>query len=278
MSDPTGDSYLSLLTDYGREDGFVAICHGQVLERAPGVRILDITHDVAPGDVRRGATVLAETIPELAPGVHVAVVDPGVGTRRRGVVVRTGGHTLVGPDNGLLVWAAEEIGGTTACYEMTNPELWRHPVSTTFHGRDMFAPVGAWLAAGGQPSEVGPELAPSALVRLPEPRREVSGGLAKGEVRAVDRFGNCQLSLLRDDLPADTGTGRGALEVRAAGDRWKVRFGHTFASAPEGKPVLLVDSAGYVALCENGGDAAHRFGLTVGDDVDLAPVTGEEPA
>ncbi|MBB4934110.1 hypothetical protein F4561_004930 [Lipingzhangella halophila] len=273
MSDPAGYSYLSFLTDYGREDGFVAICHGQILERAPAVRVIDITHDVPPGDVRRGATVLAETAPELPPGVHVTVVDPGVGTERRSIAVRAGGHVLVGPDNGLLVWAAEALGGIEACHEIANPGLWRHPVSATFHGRDIYAPVGAWLAAGLPLSETGPELPSSELVRLPEPRHEVSGGLARGEVRAIDRFGNCQLSLLRDDL-AGADTPPGSLRVHAPGGRWTVPFGHTFASVGAGEPVLLVDSAGYVALSENGGDAARSFGLSVGDAIDIEAATG----
>lgn len=277
MRDPAGYSYLSLLTDYGREDGFVAICHGQILERAPAARIIDITHEVGPGDLRRGATVLAETLPELPPGVHVAVVDPGVGTERRGIVARAGGHILVGPDNGLLVWAAEALGGISDCHEIANPGLWRHPISRTFHGRDIFAPVGAWLAAGLTPAEVGPELALSALVRLQEPRRAVAGGIAGGEVRAIDRFGNCQLSLLREDLAGtgDTDTPPESLRVHLPAGQWTVPFGPTFAAVGSGEPVILVDSAGYVALAENGGNAARRFGLSVGDAVDIEP--GEPP-
>ncbi|RNL84015.1 SAM hydrolase/SAM-dependent halogenase family protein [Halostreptopolyspora alba] len=271
MRDPAGYSYLSFLTDYGREDGFVAICHGQMLERAPAARIIDITHDVGPGDLRRGATVLAETLPELPPGVHVAVVDPGVGTERRGIVAHAGGHVLVGPDNGLLVWAAEALGGIGECHEIANPGLWRHPISRTFHGRDIFAPVGAWLAAGLDPAEVGPEIASSTLVRLEEPRRAVSGRIAGGEVRAIDRFGNCQLSLLREDLTGLGDTPPDSLRVHLPAGRWTVPFGTTFAEVDPGAPVLLVDSAGYVALAENGGNAARRFGLGVGDAVDIEP-------
>ncbi|WP_046469895.1 SAM hydrolase/SAM-dependent halogenase family protein [Allosalinactinospora lopnorensis] len=278
MSSPAGYSCLSFLTDYGREDGFVAVCHGQMLVHAPAARVVDITHEVPPGDVRRGATVLAETVPELPPGVHVAVVDPGVGTERRSVVVLAGGHALVGPDNGLLVWAAGALGGIDACYEIDNTSLWRHPVSATFHGRDIYAPVGARIAAGLEPSRAGTEFPASALVRLPEPRREVTGGTARGEVRAIDRFGNCQLTVLREDLVRAGGGSAepaGSFRVRTPGGRWTVPFGTTFGSVGPGEPVVLVDSAGYIAVAENSGDAARRFGLSVGAAVDLEPVTRE---
>jgi S-adenosylmethionine hydrolase len=139
---------LSFLTDYGLDDGFVAACHGVAATIAPSVRIIDITHLVPPGDVRRGAAVLAQTLPYLPRGVHVAVVDPGVGTGRRGVAVQVGESILVGPDNGLLSWAVTRAGGASSAYQLTNGELWLHPLSPTFHGRDIFIPVAAHLAAG----------------------------------------------------------------------------------------------------------------------------------
>ncbi|TQN27630.1 hypothetical protein FHX37_4354 [Haloactinospora alba] len=276
MTTANGYSCLSFLTDYGRADGFVAICHGQMAKRAPTARVIDITHDIGPGDVRRGAAVLAETVPELPPAVHVAVVDPGVGTRRRSIAVAAGGHVLVGPDNGVLMWAADALGGAEACHELTEPGLWRHPVSATFHGRDIYAPVGASVAAGTPLSEVGPELADP--VRLPAPRREVSGTAAGGEVRAVDRFGNCQLSVFASDLSRTVPGGTPErVEVRAHGNRWTVPVADTFASVAHRQPLLLTDSAGYLALAQNGGDAAHGFGLRAGDPVDLVPVS-EIPA
>lgn len=275
MTTTNGYSCLSFMTDYGRADGFVAICHGQMVKRAPTARVLDITHDIGPGDVRRGATVLAETVPELPPAVHVAVVDPGVGTRRRSIAVAAGGHVLVGPDNGVLMWAADALGGADTCRELTEPGLWRHPVSATFHGRDIYAPVGASVAAGTPLTEVGPELAE--VVRLPAPRREVSGTVAGGEVRAVDRFGNCQLSVFVNDLARAAAVPGGStptrVEVRAHGNRWTVPVADTFASVSQQQPLLLTDSAGYLALAQNGGDAAHGFGLGAGDPVDLVPVS-----
>ncbi|GAA3727855.1 hypothetical protein HDA32_000280 [Spinactinospora alkalitolerans] len=272
MTDLAGYSCLSFLTDYGRSDGFVAICHGQMLRHAPAVRIIDITHEVPPGDVRRGATVLAETVPELPPAVHVCVVDPGVGTERRSVAIAAGGHVLVGPDNGLMTWAAAALGGVGGVRELTEPRLWRHPVSRTFHGRDVYAPVGARIAAGLPLEEVGEEVAADTLRSLPEPRSAVGPGAAHGEVRAIDRFGNVQLSLGGGALErmggAPEGPRRVAVRLRDRGDR-VIAVGATFGDVAPGELVLIADSAGHLAVAENGGNAAERLGTAVGDPVDL---------
>ncbi|GLU47416.1 SAM hydrolase/SAM-dependent halogenase family protein [Nocardiopsis ansamitocini] len=271
MTAPEGHSCLSFLTDYGNTDGFVAACHAQMLRYAPALRVIDITHQIPPGDIRRGATVLADTAPELPRAVHVCVVDPGVGTRRRSVAVAAGGHVLVGPDNGLLVWAAEALGGVAAVHELTNETLWRHPVSTTFHGRDVYAPVGAQIAAGTPLADVGRALAPTDLVRLPRPRREVRPGAAYGEVHAVDRFGNCQLSLSAQDLRAAlAGSPQPEhLAVGLPGSAHTLPLAPTFGAVEPGAPLVLTDSAGRLSLAVNGGDAARTLDLSVGDPVDL---------
>ncbi|MBO0870042.1 MAG: SAM-dependent chlorinase/fluorinase, partial [Micromonosporaceae bacterium] len=138
-----GYGWVSFTTDYGLRDGFVAAMHGVLARQAPWVRVIDITHQVNPGDVAGGAAVLAQTVRHLPAAVHVAVVDPGVGTARRAIAVQTPGGVLVGPDNGLLPGAARELGGVTAVVHLTNP-AWHAPaVSPTFHGRDIFAPVAA---------------------------------------------------------------------------------------------------------------------------------------
>src|SRR5580693_1408028 len=190
---------ITFLTDYGVEDGFVAACHGVAARISPGVRLIDITHLVPPGDVRRGAAVLAQTIPYLPPGVHVAVVDPGVGTARRGIAVAAGDCVLVGPDNGLLSWAVAAQGGATAACQLTNGELWLHPVSPTFHGRDIFTPVAAHLAAGTSLEAAGTMIDVTELVTLPAPTSRVHDGEAEGEVMSIDRFGNVQLSIAATD-------------------------------------------------------------------------------
>jgi S-adenosylmethionine hydrolase len=267
---------VSLLTDYGLEDGFVAACHGVMLQQlAADQRLLDITHLVPPGDLRRGSAVLAQTVPHLPDlSVHVAVVDPGVGTERRGVVLRSGSdRLLVGPDNGLLIDAAEALGGIDAAYEITNRALMLEPVSATFHGRDVFAPVAARLATGTDPAEVGPPIEPEGLVRLPEPVRrlveDVDGPpAAEAEIVTVDRFGNVQTSLdaeLLGYLRIDVG---GRLRVRSAPQRdqlGELRLGRTFGDVPSGDPVAYLDSSGLFTLAVNGGSAAARLGLKAGD-------------
>ncbi|MDI2131195.1 SAM hydrolase/SAM-dependent halogenase family protein [Yinghuangia seranimata] len=256
---------ISFLTDYGLTDGFVAACHGVIARIAPAVPVLDITHAVPPGDIRRGAVVLAQTLPYLPPGVHVAVVDPGVGTLRRGVLVRTAEHLMVGPDNGLLMWAADALGGAVAAYELTERALMLPRVSATFHGRDVFAPVAAHLALGTPPHSVGPPVPVDELVRLPEPVAYVADRRAHGEVLAVDRFGNVQTSLdaaRLDEIGAAPGT---ELAVRTPHEDRRVDYVGTFGHVPRGTPAVLVDSSDRVALVCNGADAAAHFDLVPGD-------------
>src|ERR1700685_4803470 len=186
---------LTFLTDYGVEDGFVAACHGVAAGIAPHASIIDVPHLVPPGDVRRGAAVLAQTIPYLPPAVHVAVVDPGVGTARRGIAVQAGQSILVGPDNGLLSWAIAAQGGAQSAVQLTNGDMWLNPVSPTFHGRDIFMPVAAHLAAGADLAQAGTNIGVGEMVVLPAPTSRVHDGEAEGEVMSVDRFGNVQLSI-----------------------------------------------------------------------------------
>jgi S-adenosylmethionine hydrolase len=260
---------ISFLTDYGLADGFVAACHGVIAAIAPDARVLDVTHLVPPQDVRRGAAVLAETVAYLPAGVHLAVVDPGVGTSRRAVVLAGQDRVFVGPDNGLLIPAAELTGGVRAAHAIADPRLWRHPVSRTFHGRDVFAPVAAYLARGVPPSAVGPSLDPATLVRLPEPVRHREGDGFVAEVVTVDGFGNAQIAAGPGDLDLPAG---GGVLVEAAGRRHALRYAAAFADVPAGAPLLFVDSGGRLALAVNGGSAAAWFGVRPGDLVRLAPV------
>lgn len=258
---------ISLLTDYGLEDGFVAACHGVVARLSPATLVIDVTHLVPPGDVRRGAAVLAQTVPYLPAGVHVAVVDPGVGTKRRAIAVEAGERVFVGPDNGVLSWAARDAGGPLRAYELTNAELWLEPVSATFHGRDVFAPVAAYLANGIDLGTVGPELDLDTLVTLPQPTRRIRDGGAEGEVLTVDRFGNIQLSVAAADLD-ELGIRPGTLITMMLGRRrLSVPYRETFGSVPAGELVTYLDSAGCMALAVNGGNAAQRLGLPPGAHV-----------
>ncbi|MCW3841015.1 SAM-dependent chlorinase/fluorinase [Micromonospora yasonensis] len=256
-------TWISLTTDYGLADGFVAACHGVLARLAPAARVIDVTHLVPPADVRRGAAVLAQAVPYLPEGVHVAVVDPGVGTSRRGIGLASPGGLLVGPDNGLLLDAATALGGITAAVELTNPAWLTPTVSRTFHGRDVFAPVAARLALGVPLAEAGPAVDPAALVRLPTPVvRRTDDGFA-AEVLTVDHFGNVQLAApagLLDGLPE---------QVRVAG-RTAVR-GRTFGDAAVGELVVYPDSAGLVAVAVNTGRAVDRLGVRPGE---VVPVDG----
>jgi S-adenosyl-L-methionine hydrolase (adenosine-forming) len=261
---------ITFLTDYGLEDGFVAACHGVAAKIAPSVRVIDITHLVQPGDVRRGAAVLAQTVPYLPPAVHLAVVDPGVGTARRGIAVQAGDGILVGPDNGLLSWAIAGLGGATKAVQLTNGDLWLHPVSPTFHGRDIFMPVAAHLASGRDLTEAGEQIDLADLVTLPAPTSRVRDGEAEGEVMSVDRFGNVQLSIEASDV-GQLGVGYGSpLVVRAGRRQLTVPFLETFAAVAPGEIVAFADSAGLISLAVNAGDAAQQLGLPPGAHVRLS--------
>jgi S-adenosyl-L-methionine hydrolase (adenosine-forming) len=261
---------ITFLTDYGLEDGFVAACHGVAARIVPGVRVIDITHLVQPGDVRRGAAVLAQTVPYLPPALHVAVVDPGVGTARRGVAVQAGQSIFVGPDNGLLSWAIAALGGATRAFQLTNGDLWLHPVSPTFHGRDIFMPVAAHLASGHDLADAGEEIDLPDLVTLPAPTSRVRDGEAEGEVMSVDRFGNVQLSIEASEV-GQLGVGYGSpLVVRAGRRQLTVPFLETFAAVAPGEIVAFADSAGLISLAVNAGDAAQQLGLPPGAHVRLS--------
>lgn len=257
---------ITLTTDYGLRDGFVGACHGVIHERAPHVRIVDLSHFVGAGDVRRGAILLAQMLPSFPVGVHVGIVDPGVGTDREPVAVATvRGDVLVGPDNGLLVWAAEALGGAAAAVSTTEPRWHRHPVSRTFHGRDIFAPVSAHLASGAALRGLGPVVDPESLIRLPDPVVRSAGQGVETEVLAVDHFGNVQLAARPEDL-ATLGADPGAV-VHVGAHR--ARRAQTFGDVPAGAVALIEDSAGHAAVVANGASAAEMLDLHPGDLVEL---------
>ncbi len=262
--------YLSFLTDYGLEDGFVAACHGVAARIAPHATIIDVSHLVPPGDIRRGAAVLAQTVPYLPPAVHVAVVDPGVGTERRGVAVQAGGSIFVGPDNGLLSWAVASSGGAARAYHLTNRELWLEQVAATFHGRDIFMPVAAHLATDAEPGAAGEEIDVGDLVTLPTPERAVRGSTAEGEVLTVDRFGNIQLTITSSDAAAIGVRPGDAVQLQLGRHRLTVPYRDMFGAVAAGELVAYADSAGLVSIAVNGGDAAQRLGLPPGARVSIA--------
>lgn len=254
--------WISLTTDYGLSDGFGAACHGVIARLAPAVRVLDITHDVPPGEVSRGAAVLEQTVGHLPPAVHIAVVDPGVGTARRGIAIEAVHGVLIGPDNGLLPAAANALGGVVRVVELTNP-AWHAPVvSATFHGRDVFAPVAARLAVGAELAEAGPAVDADSLVRLPEPVLVLGDGWLDAEVTAIDRYGNVQLAAPADALDRLGGTPRvaGMRATRVA----------TFGDAQPGALLVYLDAAGRAAVAINGGRAVVALSVAPGDIIRIS--------
>jgi S-adenosyl-L-methionine hydrolase (adenosine-forming) len=269
-----GYDWITFTSDYGLEDHFVGVCHGVMARVAPGARVLDVTHAVAAQDVRQGALLLAQAVPFLPRAVHLAVVDPGVGTGRGMVAVQAGGQVLVGPDNGLLLWAAEALGGVDRAVALENPAYRLEPVSRTFHGRDVFAPAAAHVAAGTDVGELGPEADPGRLVRLEREAARVDQGKASAAVVAVDHFGNLALGLRREDLERAGLAVGDQVEVRAAGRAHRAAVGETFASVAAGELVVHEDSFGSLAVAVNRGRAADRLGARAGDPVEILRAPG----
>jgi S-adenosylmethionine hydrolase len=259
---------ITFLTDFGLVDDFVGVCHGVMKRIAPEAEVIDITHGITPQGVLQGALVLANTLPYMPTGVHLAVVDPGVGTGRRALALRgEDGRFFVGPDNGLLIPAAERLGGIRGANELTNPEYMLEPVSRTFHGRDIFSPAAAHLAGGLEPSELGPPVDPETLVRIDLPRAEVARGRIRATVIDVDRFGNIQLNLRREHLEeAGSAPGR-QVELELSLDRYYAVAARTFADARKGDIVLFEDSYRNVAIAINGGNASEMFATKPGREL-----------
>jgi S-adenosylmethionine hydrolase len=260
--------FVTFLSDFGLQDDFVGTCHGVIKTIAPDVEIIDVTHGISPQHVLQGALVLANTTPYMPPGIHLAVVDPGVGGSRRPLALRSGdGRLFVGPDNGLLVLAAERLGGIEEVHELANPSYALDTVSRTFHGRDLFAPAAAHLASGVPLGELGPPLAPDALARLDLPAAEVGQNRIRATVLCIDRFGNVQLNLTREHLEQAQVRPGTTLEVELALDRYYAVAARTFADARRGDVILYEDAYRNIALAISGGNAAELFGAEPGQEV-----------
>jgi S-adenosylmethionine hydrolase len=261
---------ITFLTDFGLQDDFVGTCHGVMARIAPDARVIDVTHGIAPQSIVQGALVLRSTMKYMPVGVHLAVVDPGVGGHRSALAVRTSdGRSFVGPDNGLLMLAADELG-IEAAHELAE-ERYRLPnVSRTFHARDVFAPAAAHLAAGVPIEQLGPALDPSELVRVDVPDPEVGKALISATVVSVDRFGNVATNM-RGDHVTRLGIARGdRVEVRLTFERYYAVLADTFADAAPGELILYEDSYGLVTLAISNGNAARLTGVGPGDELRIA--------
>jgi S-adenosyl-L-methionine hydrolase (adenosine-forming) len=265
--------FLTFLSDYGLEDEFVGVVRGVIKRFAPQVEVIDIAHGIPPQDVHAGATVLAQAVPYMPPAVHLAVVDPGVGTSRRAIVIGTkNGPVLVGPDNGLLDHAAEALGGVEQVFQITNRELWLANPSRTFHGRDIFAPIAARLALGLDPEMVGPRLDPSELVRLEHVSAVVDDDHVHAQVVQIDHFGNLQLNVVKAELEAIGVLEGDRLEARVNGRAFSPRFTRAFGDVAQGELVVIEDAYRWMTLAANQGSAEHLVEARRGDRVVLARV------
>ena len=261
---------ITLLTDFGLEDAYVASMKGVILEICPDARLIDISHLVPPQDVRTGAYLLASTASDFPPGtIHLAVIDPGVGTERRGLSIRADDRFFVGPDNGLFSWVLRQAS-TWEAFCLENPAYWRPTVSKTFHGRDIFAPVAAHLARGLPAPALGPPCTPqrASWAKVVETGEEILG-----EIIHIDHFGN-----------AVTNVSREVLNRFASGSRTVVRIGAfnispivgTYSDQDPGKVMALIGSSGRLEIAVNRGNAARHYDLRRADPVRIVRKDGNE--
>lgn len=258
---------ITLTSDFGQGDGYAGVMKGVILSIAPHARLVDLSHDIAPQAIRQGAHVLAGAAPFFPPDtIHLAVVDPGVGSARRPLIVTTGRAVFVGPDNGLFTFALEQEGARA--WLIDEPAYWLPHISRTFHGRDIFAPVAAHLAAGTAVAQLASPLAdPVWLPRL-EPARAGNGAIV-GHVTYVDRFGNLISDIPGEWLRAEAPAGRRWI-AEVAGQRFCGPV-DAYAAVEPGALALLVSSGGAVEIAVRNGNAAHRLGVEVGAIIQLRP-------
>lgn len=261
---------ITFATDFG--PAAPAVCRGVMYQIAPDALIIDISHQIPRFSIRDGAATLVFALPHMPLGVHVAVVDPGVGTERLGVALQVGrGDVLVGPDNGLLMEAADRLGGVVRAHALENPDLMLPVVTSSFHGRDIFAPMGAHLAMGTPIEAVGTAIDPRSLVRLERPRPAIADGSLATQIVHIMIYGNVTFAGTPADLEAAIGPlepgrrlvidfpeepGRPAVSEATVWER-------TFGRVPLGESLLMEDSEGQLSLADNQGNAAERLGLAV---------------
>ncbi len=270
MTDPRPITFLS---DYGYEDEFAGVCRAVISQIAPEALVVDLGHAIGRQDVLHGAVALANALPFCSPGIHLAVVDPGVGTARRCVAVRLDDQdrVLVGPDNGLFTLAIERFGGATEAVDLSSSAFRLEPVSATFHGRDIFAPVAAHLSMGARLEEAGSPLDPDELVSIDVPVAVISDDQATAHCLYIDHFGNAALDLDTAQI-ADWGLETGSrIRIAAPDGSFEAIWATTFEDAEPGDLLLFEDSSGSIAIAANGGNAAALLDLAPRCQIDLTP-------
>ena len=268
---PSGYTTISFLSDFGVSDEFVGVVHSVLRSIAPEVEVIDITHGVPPHDVRAGSLALARSVEYLCPGIVVAVVDPGVGTDRRRIAVEVGEgeSVLIGPDNGLLAPAVAMVGGPKQVIELTNSNFHLTTSSTTFDGRDVFAPVAAHLANGVPLTELGDPIDPNSLIPAIIPVSYIEEEILFTEVLWIDQYGNIQLNIGIEDLP------EGQLQIKIGERTYPTNVVSAFDQIPEGGVGLIVDSAGLIAVASLRSSAALEFSVSTGDSIQIQQATDE---
>ncbi len=259
---------ISFLSDFGRDDEFVGVVHGVIARIAPDVRVIDVGHEFAQGDVRAGGLALMRAIQYLPQGVAVVVIDPGVGTERKAIAVQTDWGVLIGPDNGVLAPAVAIVGGAQKAVSIENPELKLPAPGATFDGRDLFGPAAA-VVASGQASleELGPQLDPNSLLPMMMPLVEHGEQSVLGEVLWVDHFGNAQLNITPEDLKL-VGIGMGTATVlKIASAEFAIEWVNAYGDVEDGEGLLHVDSYGQIAVAVRNGRAVDSYPIDDGTAV-----------
>jgi hypothetical protein len=253
---------ITLTSDFGLRDPYVAEMKGVILTINPKATLIDITHDVEKFSIRKAAFTLASAVPYFPDGtVHLAVVDPGVGTQRRAILIQAKKGFFVGPDNGLLILAAQNQG-IEHVYHLTNRKLMLPKVSSTFHGRDIFAPAAAYLGKGVQPAEFGPEVKDPIIPAFAQVKR--SNGSLIGEVLDIDCFGNIITNINEKDMVCKEGK---TFKVELASASLKLLFGKAYAQAKRNEPILLIGSRGFLEIALNQASAGEKFHVKAGDKI-----------
>ncbi len=253
---------ISLLTDFGADDEYVGVMKGVIYKGCPAARIVDLCHAIPAQNVARAASMLAASYAYFPPGtIHLAVVDPGVGTGRHILVVEADAHLFIAPDNGLLTPLLRS-SSLSGCHRLRIPSP--EDSSATFHGRDIMAPAAARLAAGATPANLGIEVAPADCLKIEAATAVVTADGVIGEVTAIDHFGNIATSINKEQVAA-----MGAEAVVAIGDTTLRRIHRTYGEVAEKAPLALIDSRGFLEIAVNGGDAAAILDCRVGDRVRL---------
>lgn len=257
-------SIICFVSDFGLDDTWVGVCHAVIYQACPQAHIVDLSHQIPPFDIRKGAAVAAAGVHQLPDAIHLVVVDPGVGGGRLDLCIITNrGTRLVGPDNGVLLPAARRAGGIRKVFALDPKKIDYRPPLATFFARDVLAPAAAALACGVAPESLGKELDPNMLVEAPFAPSRLEGGVLTSEVVDIDRFGSVRIGVTAEDLDA-SGLAADRLELGFGHLSIDVPFGSSFSDVPMGDPVALVDSSGWLTLAVRAGSAAERYGIEPG--------------